>query len=117
NPLRIDDPDFDAGLTQRLGPVTLIAAARLHDGLVHLVLAIVTDVGCGMRWTLGMFSAFSRADESILADGEIVWCWRPDAGVKFGGDDRGIKAGRAGGTRISRKPLRRECPIVSAYLW
>ena len=29
--------------------------------------AIVTDVGCGMRWTLW------RADERREADGEVVW--------------------------------------------
>src|SRR5215475_15443385 len=26
HPLRVDDPDFDAGLAQRLGPVPLVAA-------------------------------------------------------------------------------------------
>jgi hypothetical protein len=35
-------------------------------------IAIVTDVGSGMRWTQGG-SARSRADESILADGQVVW--------------------------------------------
>jgi hypothetical protein len=39
NPLGIDDPHLDAGLAQRLGPVTLIAAGSLHDCLVHPVLA------------------------------------------------------------------------------
>ena len=27
------------------------------------------------------------ADERSLADGEIAWSWRPDAGAKFRGDD------------------------------
>jgi len=33
-----------------------------------------------------MLSAQMRADESMLADGEGVWSWPPDAGVKLEGD-------------------------------
>jgi hypothetical protein len=43
HPLRIDDPDFDIGLAQRLGPVPLVAAACLHHCLGHLVLAKPRD--------------------------------------------------------------------------
>jgi hypothetical protein len=50
-------------------------------------IAIVTDVGSGMRWTLGMLSAQTRADESMPADGKGVWSWPPDAGVKSEDDD------------------------------
>src|SRR4029079_10011359 len=40
-------------------------------------IAIVTDVGCGMRWTR------RRGRRALLAAyGEVVWSWRPDAGVK-----------------------------------
>jgi hypothetical protein len=39
--------------------------------------AIVTDVGSGMRWTHWL-----RKTSEGSADGEIVWSWRPDAGVK-----------------------------------
>jgi len=39
DPLGVDDPNLDAGLAQHLGPGPLIAAARLHHRLAHLVLA------------------------------------------------------------------------------
>jgi hypothetical protein len=38
-----------------------------HKGRI----VIVTDVGCGMRWTLG-----PRETSSSQADGEDVWLWR-----------------------------------------
>jgi hypothetical protein len=60
-------------------------------------------------------------DEQQRADGEIVWSWRRDAGVKLAGDDLagdgGKKARSPGRSRISRKPSRRECRHVSADLW
>ncbi|MGZ5875369.1 MAG: hypothetical protein ACXWKP_25050, partial [Bradyrhizobium sp.] len=40
-------------------------------------IAIVTDVGNGMRWTQA-----ARLTSAPGADGEVVWSWRPDAGVK-----------------------------------
>jgi hypothetical protein len=40
--------------------------------------AVVTDVGRGMRWTLRQ-----RETGAAKADGEAVWSWRPDAGVKL----------------------------------
>ena len=36
-------------------------------------IAIVTDVGSGMRWTQGGSARTARADESILAHGQVVW--------------------------------------------
>ena len=45
-------------------------------------LAIVTDVGCGMRWTLLGCKTSNKG-----ADGKVVWSWPPDAGVKLCGDD------------------------------
>ena len=39
HPLGIDDPDFDAGLAQRLGPVPLVAAGSLHGRLADLMFA------------------------------------------------------------------------------
>jgi hypothetical protein len=48
-------------------------ASRAHGGRF----AVVTTVGCGMRWTRR-----SRETSETGADGEIVWSWRPDAGVK-----------------------------------
>jgi len=37
HPFRIDDPNLDPGVTQRLGPLALVAAARLHHRLADLV--------------------------------------------------------------------------------
>jgi hypothetical protein len=34
--------------------------------------AIVTDVGCGMRWTRAVLQTSSTG-----ADGEVVWSWHP----------------------------------------
>ena len=57
-------------------------------------------------------------DEQHLADGEIVWSWRRDAGVKLAGDDLagdgGKKARSPGRARISRNPSRREGWVFSA---
>ncbi len=45
-------------------------------------LAIVTDVGSGMRWThIAERNSFARTN-GVCADGEVVWSWRPDAGAK-----------------------------------
>jgi len=38
---------------------------------------VVTDVECGMRWTLPC-----RSTSGTRADGEVVWSWRPEAGAK-----------------------------------
>jgi hypothetical protein len=47
------------------------------------------------------------------ADGEGVWFWLPDAGVKFGAaDDGGKKARSPEEHEISRKPLRGECRVI-----
>jgi hypothetical protein len=43
-------------------------------------IAIVTDVGSGMRWT----QRFTRR-VSLLADGKDVWSWRSEAGAKVAG--------------------------------
>src|SRR6201987_1414895 len=42
--------------------------------------AIVTDVGSGTRWT-----RWSSRTSYPNADGEVVWSWLPDAGVKLAG--------------------------------
>ena len=39
---------------------------------------VVTDVECGMRWTRRC-----RRTSDVDADGEVVWSWRPLAGVKL----------------------------------
>jgi hypothetical protein len=48
--------------------------------------AIVTNVGCGMRWTCG-----PQLTNAAGTDGEGVWSWSPDAeinplGSRAGGD-------------------------------
>jgi hypothetical protein len=77
---------------------------------------IVTNVGSGMRWTR------RRARRAWLAaDGEIVWSWRPDAGVKFCETFRRAtvakKPGTPGRARYKRKPSRRECRLLRLDLW
>ena len=65
----------------------------------------------GMRWT--RVALLTRAPN---ADGEIVWSWHPDAGVKFAGATLRAtvakKPGRRGERDISRKPLRGECRVI-----
>jgi hypothetical protein len=39
---------------------------------------VVTNVGSGKQWTLMALST-----RSVVADGEAVWSWRLDAGVKL----------------------------------
>ena len=78
--------------------------------------AIVTSVGSGMRWT-----RLFRQTSETCADGEVVWSWRPKAGVKFAvwrrrpcrarsAGDGGNKAWSPGRARRKLlKPSRREC--------
>jgi len=60
--------------------------------------------------------AAARETSAVVADGEVVWFWRPKAGVKFAScepaSDGGKKAWSPG--RARRKPLkpsRRECRL------
>src|SRR5207245_10103093 len=68
----------------------------------------------GMRWTRSL-----RETNAGGADGEVVWSWRRDAGVKLlrskllGGDGDNKPAHR-GEHEVSRNPLRRESRIASA---
>ena len=67
----------------------------------------------GMRWTR---RSVRRA--LAVADGEAVWFWRPEAGVKFARRQRvarmtgSTKRWSPGRARISRKPLRGECRMI-----
>ena len=57
--------------------------SRLHqEGRI----AIVTDVGSGMRWTRRCFSAPGAPTKAFCSDGQAVWSRHPDAGVKLAGD-------------------------------
>src|SRR6202051_3995386 len=68
-------------------------------------------VGCGGRESL-------QETNASFADGEAVWSWRPDAGVKLAGSIPPMTVARKPGHRgehgISRNPLRRESRIASA---
>ena len=44
--------------------------------------AVVTDVGCGMRWACRVAARVSRADERSRCDGEVAWFWHPGADAK-----------------------------------
>jgi hypothetical protein len=61
------------------------------------------------------------ATNEAIADGEIVWSWRPDAGAKFVGirttNDGGKKARSPGRSRISRKTVAQGRPDDRPHLW
>src|SRR5262245_25489911 len=73
-----------------------------------------------MRWTQAVaVAASSRADETLLADGEVVWSWRRDPGATLPrsiapatGAKKAASPGRA--RRKPLKPLRGESRDVSA---
>jgi hypothetical protein len=46
-------------------------------------IAIVTDVGQGMRWTRSVRRNFFARTSDAAAYGEVVWSWRRGAGVKL----------------------------------
>src|SRR5690349_18382388 len=50
------------------------------------VRAIVTTREAGMRWTPSR-QALLRETTGEMADGEVVWSWRPKAGAKVAGLD------------------------------
>src|SRR5436190_20877733 len=71
-----------------------------------------------MRWTLWRQAGFGPPGETFTADGEVVWSWRRDPGVKLSGKARMVtvakEAAHRGEHEISRKPLRGESRDVSA---
>ena len=87
-------------------------------------IAIVTDVGRGMRWTR------QRARRArAVADGQVAWSRSPDAGIKPApwrcrscgpicrAGDGGYQARYTGeSAKQPLTPLRGECRRVSAYL-
>ena len=72
------------------------------------------------RWARDAMDAMSHETNEHIADGEVVWSWRPKAGVKSverstgDGDNKAWSPGRS---RISRNPLRRECRLYRLNLW
>ena len=84
--LRINDPHFEAGLAQRLGPLAFIAAGRLHHRFGHLVLTQpghqLAAILCGTRE--GLLQR-QRANASIhlvfchidAHDNPIILCHHP----------------------------------------
>jgi len=55
-----------------------------------------------------------------LADGEVVWSWRSDAGAKVAESSASDGGNQAWSPRRARrkplKPLRRECRLIAVYL-
>jgi hypothetical protein len=48
-------------------------------------IAIVTDVGQGMRWTRQRQAQIFARTNDAATYGEVVWSWRSDAGAKVAG--------------------------------
>ena len=72
-----------------------------------------------MRWTPWRQAGFGSSDETFTADGEVVWSWRRDPGVKLCGKSHvgdGGKKGRFTGesTKETVTPLRGESRVVPA---
>jgi hypothetical protein len=51
------------------------------------------------RWVRDAMDVIARETNVAGADGEVVWSWRPDAGVKFAGDDLRATVAREPGHR------------------
>jgi len=96
-----------------------VASFRLSRSREEGRLAIVTDVGNGMRWT-HIAERIHCATSGVCADGEVVWFWRSDAGAKVAessANDGGNQAWSPG--RARRKPLKplcRECRLMRCTL-
>ena len=62
----------------------------------------------------------SKTNEA-KADGEVVWSWRPDAGVKFRGTIREATVAKEPGHRgeheVTVKTIAQGRPDVSVNLW
>jgi hypothetical protein len=64
--------------------------------------------------------AFFCATNDAIADGEIAWSWRPDAGAKLAersADDGGKKARSPGRSHISRNTIVQGMPADAVYPW
>src|SRR5437667_8924150 len=65
----------------------------------------------GMRWTRAV-----RLTKRAAADGEVVWFWRPDAGVKLAGAIPPMtvanKPGHRGEHEGNRKTIARGMPVI-----
>ena len=74
--------------------------------------AIVTDVEAGCDGRGG-----AQDERSLLADGEVVWFWRSEAGAKLAGHDPADDGGNQAmvteeSTKETVKPLRREGRMI-----
>ena len=70
-----------------------------------------------MRWTRWL-----RKTNDASADGEVVWSWRPDAGVKLAEAIPPMTVAKEPGHRGEHenkllKPSRRECRLMALDLW
>jgi hypothetical protein len=67
------------------------------------------------RWERDAMDAACQETNDVVADGEVVWSWRPDAGAKWAersADDGGKRARSPGRARISRKTIAQGMPVV-----
>ena len=75
------------------------------------------------RWMRDAMDAIDQETNDFIADGEIVWSWRPDAGVKLAMMLRitpttgARKPGPRGEHAISRKTIAQGRPDVWLNLW
>ena len=67
-----------ANLPQLIPPPNQRHKSRRPAPLKEGRFAIVTNVGCGMRWTL-----LVRQTSVSKADGEVAWFWHPGADAKL----------------------------------
>jgi hypothetical protein len=65
---------YSASSAAKITPMSPAVPPRLKRGVSRSS----RNVGCGMRWT-----RWWRRTGATDADGEVVWSWRPDAGVKL----------------------------------
>jgi len=67
-----------------------------------------------MRWTLWRQAGFGAPGETLAADGEVVWSWRRDPGVKLFGKSQmatvAKEAAHRGEHERSRKTIARGKP-------
>jgi len=76
-----------------------VCSNPLHPALTGGRVAIVTNVGRGMRWT----RALSIWRTTAPADGKVAWSWYPDADIKLAGSSAGDGGKKARLTRESAK--------------
>jgi hypothetical protein len=86
-------------------------------------LAIVTDVGNGMRWTRQRQAQFFARTNDAATYGKVVWSWRSNAGAKVVktlprlAGDGGNQAWSPKSTKETVKTIAQGMPAVAVYPW